>query len=81
MTLNGRAGLFALGYLLTGEPDDAFTAISAKLGCKLEPVLEHATKPNRLSHHQRNVPAGKSYPAEFGCYHIILEYPDLSRSN
>lgn len=42
---------------------------------------ERETKPNRLSHHQRNVPAGKSYPAKFGCYHIILEYPDLSRSN
>ncbi len=69
-----------LGYLLTGQPDDAFAAVSRKLSCKLEPVPEHPTKPNRLSHHQRKVPAGKPYPAEFGCYHIILEYPDLSRA-
>ena len=69
-----------LGYLLTGKPDDAFAVIAEKLSCTLEPVSEHSAKPNRLSLHQRIVPAGKPYPAEFGCYHIILEYPDLSRA-
>lgn len=69
-----------LGYLLTGKPDDAFAVIAEKLSCTLEPVSEHLAKPNRLSLHQRKVPAGKPYPAEFGCYHIILEYPDLSRA-
>lgn len=69
-----------LGYLLTGKPDDAFVAIAEKLNCTLEPVSEHSAKPNRLSLHQRKVPTGKPYPAEFCCYHIILEFPDLSRA-
>lgn len=69
-----------LGYLLTGEPDDTFVTIAEKLSCTLKPVVEHLTKPNRLSHHQRTVPVGKSYPADFDCYHLILAYPDLSRA-
>ena len=69
-----------LGYLLTGTPDDSFAVIAKKLGCTLELVAEHPTKPNRLSQHKRNVPAGKPYPVEFGCYHMILEFPDLSRA-
>ncbi len=69
-----------LGYLLTGSTEDAFTEISKKLGCVLDTVPEHPTKPNRRSHHSRNVPSGKSYPAEFGCYHLILEYQDLKRT-
>ena len=69
-----------LGYLLTGKSEDVFTAIAGKLGCTLEPVTGHSAKPNRLSHHKRNVPAGKPYPVEFDCYHMILEYPDLSRT-
>lgn len=69
-----------LAYLLTGKPDDVFAAIADKLGCTLGPVLEHSAKPNRLSLHQRRVPAGKPYPTEFGCYHLVLEYPDLKRA-
>jgi hypothetical protein len=69
-----------LGYLLSGQPCDVFTTIEEKLRCTLSPVAEHPAKPNRLSQHQRTVPTGKPYPAEFNCYHIILEYPDLSRA-
>lgn len=69
-----------LGYLLTGSTEDAFREISKKLGCVLDALPEHPTKPNRRSHHSRSVPPEKSYPAEFGCYHLILEYPDLRRS-
>jgi hypothetical protein len=69
-----------LGYLLSGKPDDVFTSISEKLGCTLRSVAEHAARPNRVSQHKRTVPAGKPYPTEFDCYHIILEYPDLSRA-
>ncbi len=68
-----------LGYLLTGIPDDAFVTIAQKLGCNLETVVGHTEKPIRLSKHRRKVPAGKPYPAEFDCYHMILEYLDLSR--
>lgn len=70
-----------LGYLLKGSPNDAFTAISTKLGNALEPVAEHASKPNRRSLHQRVVPTGRSYSVDFVCYHLILEYPDLSRTS
>ena len=69
-----------LGYLLTGDPHDTFATIAGQLGCTLEPVSEYPAKPNRLSKHTRTVPAGKLYPAEFDCYHMILEYPDLSRA-
>lgn len=69
-----------LGYLLTGSADEAFEKIASKLNCILSPVPEHPDKPNRRSQHDRSVPTGKAYPADFECYHIILEYPDLKRS-
>lgn len=69
-----------LGYLLTGTSQGAFEAIAAKLGCSLGPVPEHAARPLRRSRHERTVPAGKSYPDSFECYHLILDYPDLRRS-
>ncbi len=68
-----------LGYLLTGKPDDFFSAITKRLGCKLEQVREHPTRPSRVSRHTRRVPAGKPYPRAFDCYHMILEYPYLRR--
>ena len=68
-----------LGYLLAGAPDSAFTAIAERLGCTLEPVPEQPERPNRVSRHARTVPVGKPYPVEFDCFHLILEYPDLSR--
>ena len=70
-----------LGYLLTGDADDAFAAIAEKLSCTLKPIAEHSTKPNRLAQHRRTVPVGKTYPAEFDCYHVILEYHGLSRAS
>ena len=68
-----------LAYLLAGTPDRAFAAISERLGCTLEPVPEQPGRPNRVSRHTRTVPSGKPYPAEFDCFHLVLEYPDLSR--
>ena len=69
-----------LGYLLTGNPNDVFGAIAQKLDCTLEPVSEYPDNPNRLSQHKREVPVGKQYPLDFDCYHMILEFPDLSRA-
>ena len=69
-----------LGYLLTGNPNDVFEAIAQKLDCTLEPVSEYPDNPNRLSQHKRDVPAGKQYPLDFDCYHMILEFPGLSRA-
>lgn len=68
-----------LGYLLTGKPDDAFGAIAVSLGCPLAPVSEHPARANRVSRHKRSVPPGKPYPAEFDCFHLVLEFPGVSR--
>ena len=69
-----------LAYLLAGKPDRAFTAIARRLGCTLRPVREHPGRHNRVSHHTRTIPSGKPYPTEFDCFHLVLEYPDLSRA-
>ena len=68
-----------LAYLLTGEPDDAFTAISQRLVRQLEPIREFPGRPIRVSRHTRTVPAGKDYPVNFDCFHVILEFPNLRR--
>ena len=68
-----------VGYLLVGDPDDAFAAISNKLGCELKPVPEHSHRPNRVSRHTRTIPVGKKYPVDFDCFHLILEFPNLRR--
>jgi hypothetical protein len=69
-----------LGYLLTGCAADALKEIEAKLGCTLKQVPAFAARPHRVSDHQRTVPPSKNYPVNFLCYHLILEYPGLSRS-
>lgn len=70
-----------LGYLLTGSPADALRAIEAKLSCVLAPVPAFAARPHRVSNHQRAVPSGKNYPVKFSCYHLVLEFPNLSRAS
>ena len=82
--LTCRYGPFAnsgamLGYLLSGTADDVFKAIGKKLNCVLHHVGEHPVRPNKVSHHLRKVPAGKAYPGEFDCYHLVLKYFNLSR--
>lgn len=69
-----------LGYLLAGDSAEALSAIGTALGCTLEPLADHLDKPASLSRHDRTIPVGKSYPARFECYHIILSWPDLKRA-
>ena len=69
-----------VGYLLTGSADDVLAAIGERLGCRLDGIPEHPTRPNRVSHHERDVPRGKPYPRAFACYHVILEYLELERA-
>ncbi len=69
-----------LAYLISGDATDALASIATKLGCKLHDVVEHSARPNRVSKHTRIVPSGKLYPSAFNCYHLVLEYPGLSRS-
>ena len=70
-----------LGYLLTGSAADALARIEAKLGCVLDPAPAFAKRPHRMSSHRRTVPAGKPYPMDFRCHHLIFEYPGLQRSS
>jgi hypothetical protein len=69
-----------IGYLLSGSADDALRAIAVKAGVELEQLSTGEGRPQRVSRHRRTVPAGKSYPAKFNCYHLILEYPSLKRT-
>ena len=68
-----------LGYLLSGTTSDALARIAKKLGCPLDVVKEFPSRPHRVSNHHRNVPTGKAYPAQFGCHHLVLEFPGLVR--
>jgi hypothetical protein len=68
-----------LGYLLSGSATDTFRRLGMKLGCALDCVPHFAARPLRVSKHRRLVPRGKSYPSEFECYHLILEYHGLRR--
>lgn len=68
-----------LGYLISGSATDALDNIAKKLNCTLHAVAEFPARPHRLSNHRRTVPTGKSYPDNFCCHHLILEYPDLKQ--
>jgi hypothetical protein len=63
-----------VGYLLSGEAGEALLHIERTLGCALKEVQALPSRPNRVSEHQRVVPAGKNYPIDFHCYHLVLDY-------
>jgi hypothetical protein len=69
-----------LGYLLSEEAEDALLNIGTSLGCALTAVPAFPSRPHRVSEHHRVVPAGKNYPADFRCYHLVLEYRGLARA-
>ena len=68
-----------LAYLLSGSASDALARIGKKLGCSLETVAQFPSRPHRVSKHHRSVPIGKTYPVDFRCHHLVLEYPGLVR--
>ena len=69
-----------IGYLLSGTSVAALSQIATKMGVVLEKVAPTDVRAQRVSRHQRSVPTGKTYSASFDCYHLILEYPALSRT-
>jgi len=69
-----------LGYLLTGSPSDALDAIGESLSVDLDQVENRSPDTSRSSKHYRTVPAGKPYPADFCCYHLLMEFPGLERT-
>lgn len=70
-----------LGYLLSGTTDDAFQNIAKKTPCEMKDHPAFSSFPQKLSHHNRNVPTGKTYPSKFCCHHLILEFPGLKRNS
>ena len=69
-----------LGYLLSGDASDALDSIGKKLGCALHEMKGPLSmRPHKISHHVRVVPAGKLYPIDFACHHLILEFSGLKR--
>ncbi len=60
-----------LGYLLSGSPETTLARIAEALACVLEPHPRFPDRDHRLSHHMRAIQAGKPYPADFTCHHII----------
>lgn len=69
-----------LGYLLSGNAAEAFNGLSARLGCALEISTRHAERPARFSMHVRSVPAGKPYPKNFQCHHLIMTFVGVTRT-
>lgn len=69
-----------LGYLLSGEAADAFTGLSTRLACELEIPVRSAERPGRVSMHVRSVPAGRLYPKDFRCHHLIMAFTGVTRT-
>jgi len=61
-----------LGYLVSGHEDTALASIEASLDTPLAAHASFPGRPHRTSDHVREVPAGKPYPAQFRCHHLIL---------
>jgi hypothetical protein len=51
----------------------AFTNIAKKVSCTLNNHPDFPERDHKTSDHQRVVPPGKSYPAEFRCHHLLLK--------
>jgi len=61
-----------LGYLLDGDSDIVFKNIEDKGSWKLSQNPDFLDREHRTSDHNRKVPEGKSYPANFRLHHLIF---------
>jgi hypothetical protein len=61
-----------LGYLLSGQSENAFGNIALRGGWVLAEHRDFRERNHRTSDHRRDVPEGKSYPAYFRCHHLVL---------
>jgi hypothetical protein len=68
---SSEAGM--LGYLLRGNPQQAFNNIEKSIPCRLSNHPDFANREHKISDHQREVPIDKKYPSNFRCHHMILE--------
>lgn len=70
-----------LGYLVVGDPTQAFSNIAAGVPCELAHHPSFPNRDHRTSDHVRAVPTGKDYPREFRCHHMILFLVDATPPN
>lgn len=68
-----------LGYLLKGSVENVFRNLEDKIPCSLAAHPDFQDRSCKMSDHIRQVQAGKLYPSNFRCYHLILEFPGMSR--
>lgn len=68
-----------IGYLLDGEADEALVQVGRALYCTMSAIPAFDGQPHRVSTHDRVVPQGKAYPAEFVCHHLVLTFHGLRR--
>jgi hypothetical protein len=61
-----------LGFLCNGRTATTFGRISQALPATLSTFNECPRVDHRVSNHIRAVPAGKAYPADFACHHMIM---------
>lgn len=61
-----------LAYMKAPDPETAATHIATRLACSLAQNAEFADRCHKTSHHKRKVPAGKSYPDQFKCHHLLM---------
>ena len=64
-----------LGYLLHGEPERTFAAITTRLRQNLILHPHFLDRPQRISHHQRDDAPHMHSPREFTCHHLLLCIP------
>lgn len=70
-----------LGYLFSGDSNKAFTNIATKVPCTLTDHQDFPSRDHKTSDHQRIVPSGKSYPAEFRCHHLLFKIIATATNN
>jgi hypothetical protein len=68
---SSEAGMLA--YLLKGDPKEAFDNIEKSVPCLLANHVDFPNRDHKTSDHQRIVQAGKTYPSNFRCHHLILK--------
>lgn len=63
-----------LGYLLSGNPERTFDAISQSLQCKLILYDSFPKRNHRLSHHKRDQSLHEHMPTNFCCHHLLIQF-------
>jgi hypothetical protein len=66
-----------LAYLVSGDINQLFLNLEAKIPCTLNPYPRFANRPHKVSSHTRRVPPEKLYPAQISLHHLILRLNEI----